>query len=174
MSRRTRAVALLFAAFASGGGELVAQGSPVPPSCKDARFRQFDFWVGSWVVLSGTDTAGTNKVTLEEDGCIVHEHWTGSKGGTGQSFNFYDRQDGKWHQVWVDNAGSVLRLSGELVGNQLRLTGETSRPNGTKVVHRLSFTNNPDGTVRQFWESSPDQGKTWTATFDGVYRRQPK
>ena len=174
MSRRTRAVALLFAVFASGGGQLVAQGSPVPPSCKDARFRQFDFWVGSWVVLSGTDTAGTNKVTLEEDGCIVHEHWTGSKGGTGQSFNFYDRQDGKWHQVWVDNAGSVLRLSGELVGNQLRLTGETSRPNGTKVVHRLSFTNNPDGTVRQFWESSPDQGKTWTATFDGVYRRQPK
>ena len=174
MSRRTRTVALLLAALAPGGACLMAQTPPPRPSCKEATFRQFDFWVGSWVVLSGADTAGTNQVTLEEDGCIVHEHWTGSKGGTGQSFNFYDREDGKWHQVWVDNAGSVLRLSGELVGNQLRLTGETSRPNGTKVLHRLSFTDNPDGTVRQFWESSPDLGMTWTAAFDGVYRRLPK
>lgn len=171
MSRRTRTIALLLAALAPSGGRLMAQTPLARPSCKEATFRQFDFWIGTWVVLSGADTAGTNQVTLEEDGCIVHEHWKGSKGGTGQSFNFYDRQDGKWHQVWVDNAGSVLRLSGELVGNQLRLTGETARANGTKVFHRLSFTNNADGTVRQFWESSPDLGKTWTATFDGVYRK---
>jgi hypothetical protein len=35
----------------------------------------------------------------------------------------------------------------------------------------LVFTPNPDGTVRQLWEQSPD-GETWTAVFDGLYRKQ--
>lgn len=83
------------------------------PDCTSAPFRQFDFWVGDWVVTSRRgDTVGTNRVTLEEDGCIVHEHWKGSKGGTGQSFNYFDRQDARWHQIWIDNAGSVLNLAG--------------------------------------------------------------
>jgi hypothetical protein len=170
MRLRTPCTAVLLAIL-GGSTPLSAQGQQAPPDCQGANFRQFDFWVGDWVVLSGTDTAGTNNVTLEEDGCVIHEHWVGSKGGTGQSFNFYDRQDQKWHQVWVDNGGSVLRLAGELVGNQLMLTGETVRRNGTKVLHRLAFTKNPDGTVRQFWESSPDLGKSWGVSFDGIYRK---
>jgi hypothetical protein len=171
MSLRMPCTAFLLATMLSGSTSLVAQGQPAPPDCNAASFREFDFWVGSWVVMSGADTAGTNNVTLEEDGCVIHEHWVGSKGGTGQSFNFYDRQDRKWHQVWVDNVGSVLRLAGELVGNQLVLSGETVRRNGTKVLHRLAFTRNTDGTVRQFWESSPDMGKTWSVSFDGIYRK---
>ncbi len=171
MHFRTPWAALLLAALRIGPAPLAAQGQQAPPDCSGPRFRQFDFWVGNWVVTSGTDTAGTNNVTLEESGCVVHEHWVGSKGGTGQSFNFFDRTDQQWHQVWVDNAGSVLRLAGEVVGNQLLLTGETVGRNGTKVLHRLAFTNNPDGTVRQFWESSADTGKTWIVAFDGIYRK---
>src|SRR6185503_8968589 len=99
---------------------------------------------GDWVVLAGTDTAGTNQVTLEESGCVVHEHWIGSKGGTGQSFNFYDRADRKWHQLWIDNRGVVLRLSGDYADGGLRFTGETLSPNGTRVLQRLSFTRNAE------------------------------
>jgi hypothetical protein len=29
----------------------------------------------------------------------------------------------------------------------------------------------PDGGVRQTFESSPDGGKTWTASFDGFYKK---
>lgn len=119
--------------------------------------------------MSGRDTAGTNSVTLEESGCNVHEHWTGSKGGTGQSFNFYDRSDGKWHQLWIDNSGMVLRLSGSYADGTMSYTGVTMRRNGTKVLHRLSFINNANGTVRQFWESSADDGKTWSVAFEGIY-----
>jgi hypothetical protein len=35
----------------------------------------------------------------------------------------------------------------------------------------MSFTPNSDGTIRQLWESSADEGKTWTPLFDGIYRR---
>jgi hypothetical protein len=128
--------------------------------------------VGDWVVFSGADTAGTNTVTLEQDGCIVHEHWIGSKGGTGQSFNFFDRQDRKWHQVWVDNSGTVLWLSGEFAEGKLSYAGESRRPNGSRIMHKLSFVKHADGTVRQYWESSGDEGKSWSVAFDGVYRRR--
>ena len=42
---------------------------------------------------------------------MVHEHWKGSRGGTGQSFNFYDRGDRKWHQVWIANPLDAFAMS---------------------------------------------------------------
>ncbi len=91
-------------------GSLGAQSAG--PTCEGPEYRQFDFWVGDWVVTSGGQPAGTNHVTREERGCLIHEHWTGAGGGSGQSLNFYDRADGRWHQVWVDAGGNVLTLSG--------------------------------------------------------------
>ncbi len=88
-----------------------------PPKCDTAEFRQFDFWVGHWNVTVQGKEAGTNDVTLEEDGCVVHEHWTGARGGTGQSFNFYDRV-AAWHQFWVDNSGNYLHLTGTYADEQ--------------------------------------------------------
>jgi len=163
---------VICAFLAVAAAPLPAPGQQPPPNCNGAEHRQFDFWVGDWVVLSGKDTAGSNNVTLEESGCIVHEHWIGAKGGTGQSFNFFDRADGKWHQLWVDNNGMVLRLSGDYADGKLSYSGETLRRNGTRVLHRLSFTKNPDGTVRQLWETSVDAGNTWGVVFDGVYYRK--
>jgi hypothetical protein len=120
---------------------------------------------------SGTPV-GSNEITLEEDGCLIHEHWKGAKGGTGQSFNFYDRADGKWHQVWVDNAGNWLNLAGTYGEGRMVLAGQNSGPDGRVQLQRLTFFRNADGTVRQLWESSEDAGKSWKVTFDGMYRRK--
>ncbi len=147
-----------------------AQGAP-PAGCSSAEARQFDFWVGNWDVTVGGKNAGTNNVTLEEDRCVIHEHWTGSRGGTGQSFNFFDRGAGKWHQFWVDNAGNYLHLTGTYADGRLVLTGVAPGPDGKPADQRLTFFNNADGTVRQFWETSSDQGATWQVAFDGLYRK---
>ena len=141
-------------------------------TCDSTAFRQFDFWVGDWDVTVNAKQAGTNLVTLEEDGCVVHEHWKGARGGTGQSFNFYDRQDGKWRQVWVSNDGSTLFLSGNYENNVLTLAGENKQADGSTVLNRIGFRNNPDRSVRQLWETSSDGGATWTAAFDGIYKRR--
>jgi hypothetical protein len=37
---------------------------------------------------------------------------------------------------------------------------------------RITWTANADGSVRQLWESSDDEGKTVTVAFDGLYRRR--
>jgi len=139
--------------------------------CSTGEHRQFDFWVGRWEVTAQGGVAGHNEITLEEDGCVLHEHWSGSRGGTGQSFNSYDPAGRQWHQFWVDNSGTVLHLTGQLESGVMRLKGTTLGKDGSTMHQRLSFTPNPDGTVRQFWEQSPD-GVAWTAVFDGLYRRQ--
>jgi hypothetical protein len=151
---------------------VVGQAASAAPKCDTPEFRQFDFWVGDWSVTTGGEPAGTNLVTREEDGCVIHEHWKGAKGGTGQSFNFYDRADGKWHQMWVSNSGGVLFLTGTYENGTLTLRGTRDEPGGQHLLHRLSFRANPDRTVRQLWEASSDGGTTWTVAFDGLYRRK--
>ena len=91
-------------------------------ACSAAEYRQFDFWVGKWEVTAKDRVAGHNEITLEEGGCVVHEHWTGAGGSTGQSFNVYDRSGRRWHQFWVDNSGTVLHLTGRLDSGVMRLT----------------------------------------------------
>jgi hypothetical protein len=145
-----------------------------PPKCDAPEYRQLDFWVGNWDVATRGRPAGANLVTLEEGGCLVHEHWTGKQGGTGQSFNFYNREDRAWHQVWVSNGGEVLDLSGHYADGTLTYLGENRNPNGTTLRHRLSFHANPDGTVRQLWETSSDNGTTWAVSFDGLYTKRKR
>lgn len=147
--------------------------SPAPlPTCEAAEHRQLDFWVEEWDVTVKGQPAGRSRITSEERGCLIHEQWTGAGGGTGQSLNFYDRTDGKWHQVWVSSTGAVLRFTGRLESGSLVYAASGKRPDGTPVLHRLVFTPNADGTVRQHWTSSTDGGATWQDAFDGLYRRR--
>ena len=147
--------------------------NPAQPRCDTPEHRQFDFWVGDWNVTGPRGKlVGTNLVTLEEDGCVVHEHWAGSGGSTGQSFNFYDRTDGKWHQIWVDNGGSWLNLAGSYVDEKMVLQGVNAGPAGKPQLQRITFTRDADGSVHQVWDTSDDEGKTWQVAFDGLYRKK--
>lgn len=154
----------------------VAGDAPPPPppkACAAAEFRQFDFWLGDWKVTDPKgNLAGTNLVTLEFDGCVLQEHWKGSKGGTGSSFNVYDGAAKRWHQTWVDNGGTLLSLNGGLVEGRMVLEGQRQGPKGEPVVNRISWEKLADGRVRQLWTISSDAGKTWSTAFDGVYAKQ--
>jgi len=112
---RTPRTFLLVAILVFPVRHLSAQGgSAVPePNCDNPAHHQFDFWIGAWDVSNPDGHAGTNTVTLEENACLIHEHWKGAEGSSGQSFNYFDGADGKWHQVWVDANGLVLVLSAD-------------------------------------------------------------
>ena len=156
----------------TGAAGLSAQQRPAP--CTAPEHRQFDFWLGDWTVTdsAGKVTMGTNRITSEEAGCLVHEHWAGAGGGTGQSFNFYSVAKKQWEQVWVASvAGGNLHIIGKFDGTSMVLEGERTNPAGATVKNRIRWTPQPDGRVRQTWESSTDGGKTWTVSFDGWYKK---
>jgi len=131
--------------------------------CTKPEHQIFKFWEGKWDVFTPHGVqSGTNHVYEAANGCALIENWTAANLTTGISINFWDPGQSHWRQIWVA-PGGALRLAGKWYGGALRLLypGQT----------RLSFTPNLDGSVRQFWEQSNDQGKTWIVAFDGTYRR---
>jgi hypothetical protein len=45
-------------------------------------------------------------------------------------------------------------------------------PNGQRTLQKLTFFPIARDTVRQLFESSTDNGSTWTPGFDGIYVRK--
>jgi hypothetical protein len=149
--------------------------SPPPkkplPACAAAAHRAFDFWVGEWEVTVGGKAAGKNTIERILEGCALRESWTGARGNRGTSLNWYEPADGKWHQLWLDDDGTVLRLAGGPRGDEMVLEGEAPGAGGKLERQRITWSPAGEGKVRQLWESSPD-GKAWKTLFDGLYARR--
>jgi tetratricopeptide (TPR) repeat protein len=142
------------------------------PCIYSAEARQFDFWVGEWEVYNPAgQKAGTNSVQLFSDGCGLMENWTSVLGGDGKSINFYDAGTAKWYQSWIGSGGGALRYAGSFKDGAMRFEGETVA-GGKKTLQKLTFTKIDENTVRQLFEASNDDGKTWTITYDLKYVRK--
>jgi len=134
-------------------------------------YRQFDFWVGRWEVFDPKgQQVGSSVIALGEKGKVITENWTNMKGQTGTSMNFIDPVDGKWHQIWVDPGGTVIRYAGSWSNGAMVFTGISTDARGRSQASRMTFTPIGDGTVRQVIARSSDNGATWTPEFDGLYR----
>lgn len=172
--KRLTVIAIIVLSMLATSSPLMAQEQETLCPCCSEEYRQFDFWVGDWVVYAKGKMAGFNKITKIENGCILRENWKSVETFfTGTSYNFYDKIDKKWKQVWIDNQGAVLELEGEFKDNKMVLESEeVTDENGNRVINRISWNLNDDGTVRQLWEQSGDGGLTYTTSFDGLYRRR--
>ncbi len=61
--------------------------------------------------------------------------------------------------------GGIVR--GEMVLQGTRLNAKSGKPQ----KQRITWTPNKDGSVRQHWETSDDDGRAWVNAFDGIYRK---
>jgi len=162
--------AILAMSVGLAGGATPA--APPPPPCAAAEFHQFDFWIGDWRVTNpGGKVTGTNHVTQEYGGCVIHEHYVTGLGYSGESLNMYDAARKVWHQTWVDDNGLVLELDGKWDGKNMVLEGLAPDAKGVLVKNRITWTLNADGSVRQLWEAVDDKGG-WTTAFDGKYTKK--
>lgn len=141
--------------------------------CPDPRSREFDFWLGEWDVTNreGGQPVGTNRIEPILDGCVLQETWRGSSGSAGSSLNFFDTQRQRWRQFWVWREGTTLELEGGFRDGRMVLEGESAEGT-TRLRNRITWSTNPDGTVRQVWEVSADGARTWRTEFDGLYRKR--
>ena len=148
---------------------LPAQVPPAPPP----EARQFDFWLGEWnVVAPDGKPAGQSRIEKIAGGWGLLENWTDADGTSGKSINTWFPAKKQWQQFWV-GSGGALELSGELnAKGEMVLAGATPVATGGKRLQRITWTPNPDGTVRQHWQQSTDGGATWTTAFDGLYRKK--
>jgi hypothetical protein len=170
MHGRLRRVALALVALGlvvAGAARADERNDKLP--CRAAEHHQFDFWIGHWdVFLPNGNKAGENRIEVIEGGCALLEQWSGTRGPTGKSLNIYDGLRRVWHQTWVDSTGGLLVLEGHWVDGRMVLSSSVP------PIQRITWSPQPDGSVRQLWESSKD-GKTWSTAFDGKYvkKKQP-
>jgi tetratricopeptide (TPR) repeat protein len=138
--------------------------------------RQFDFWVGDWDVTNAGAPAGTSRIEKMVGDCVIFESWSGLNGYVGKSFNVYDPVKKRWQQTWVDITGRITEYYGEFRDGDLHYLSESvsTGPDGKtqRTLGRMIFYNLGKDQVRQLWEQSTDEGKTWTVAFDGLYTRK--
>jgi hypothetical protein len=155
-----------------------AQTAPAPkaPPPPLPVHHEFDFWIGEWDVFwTGTETKiGESRIETAADGHAIVEHWTSRRGPqTGISLTSCHHFSGEWQQFYVGSGGQTTHYRGGFVEGKLVLVAEAVTPAGAKFQTRGTWTHNPDGTVRQQFETSIDGGATWKLGFDGTYRRKP-
>jgi hypothetical protein len=182
-------LASVLVAVALQGQPAAPAPPPKPFDCSAPEHRQFDFWVGEWDVVPNAGATGatgaagaprqpsSNVVQKAHRGCVIIENWDDRVGGTGQSFNVFDRVTRQWHQTWVDSTGGLHQYSGGLEDGNMVFIGEVplppaSRFQGRRTV-RLSFMPMGPDRVRQFSESLNSDG-TWSVNYDLIYTRRAK
>lgn len=153
---------------------VLAWAQPSGP-CADPAHHQFDFWIGRWAVTE-TKTgkpAGASLIESVYGGCALRENWR-EPGFSGGSLNAYDARAGKWRQTWTDANGAWREFAGGLQEGRMVLVwrAPSVRKPGSFAQVRLTFTPNPDGSVRQYSDQSADDGATWTERYDYTYRRE--
>lgn len=169
--KRAALVVVAVASASIGFTQAFAQGAaPAPPAkpCAASEFSQFDFWVGRWDVYGPKGKQVANSLIEKVYGCGLRENWMPFAGGGGGSLNIYVPGEKRWEQFWIDSGGSRAHFKGGLKGKTMVVEGEWAGP-----IVRMTYTPNDDGSVRQFGEQSTDGGKTWTTSFDLLYRPHP-
>ena len=151
---------------------LSASSAMAASPCEPSANRAFDFWLGEWQVRTPDGKlAGTNRISSEYNACVLHEHYDTGRGYSGESLNVYDAGRRVWHQTWVDTSGTLLVLEGGPRNGSMVLEGQTTGTDAQVTKHRITWTPNANGSVRQLWESTDKMGQ-WSVAFDGMYTRK--
>ena len=141
--------------------------------CASGEHRQFDYWLGNWSVSYGGPPAGTSKVELALDRCMIVESWDGARSHSGRTIFAYSSDDHSWYGMFTDNEGRVHIFSEGKVANGVAEFRGTSRgPNGETVLNRVKIVRASADKVEQTWEKSLDNGGTWNMAYRGAYTRK--
>jgi len=149
------------------------------PCMANPKARVFDFWTGHWnVYATGTSTlVGHSLVQIVSGGCALLENWESlGNASSGKSLNFIDPGTNMWRQCWIGSYpnGQQDFVNGEYKDGAMRFTFTTTNPQGQKITGRFIFFNEGPDKVRQFNETSSDEGKTWVTSYDLTYLRAGK
>jgi hypothetical protein len=159
----------------------LAQSVPMaasPSGCNSAESRQFDFWLGYWEIhpRDADKIIAHSLIEKRYAGCAIRENWMplGKElTGGGGSLSMYDPDRRQWRQTWIDSTGVRVDLDGGLEGPVMTLTGKWKNfaGAGKDATVRMHYQLQADRELRQWAESSVDGGKSWTTSFDFLYRR---
>lgn len=141
--------------------------------CTGEKYQQFDFWEGDWKVYDTKGSLiGTNNIVKMQQNCVMQENWVSTTSNNrGTSYNYYNKADDTWNQLWVDNSGFVLELKGRFKEGKMVLDSQLQRSPKGNYYNRLYWQKQEDGSVLQVWERLDENKKLITEVFRGIYKK---
>ncbi|QQR86048.1 MAG: hypothetical protein IPJ76_15785 [Flavobacteriales bacterium] len=132
----------------------------------------FDFWLGEWK-LTWDGGTGTNSITKEMNGLLIHERFTDPKENYhGESWTMWDAQHRLWKQTWVDDQGNYMTFEGGPAPEGMLLTTYlTDKKDGVRYLYHMVFADIAPNTFNWTWKRSADDGKTWEVKWAIRYDR---
>lgn len=151
---------------------LTSQNTQKAP-CSGEKYSQFDFWEGSWVVYDTKgNIVGTNKLVKMQSNCVMQENWVSKSGPSrGTSYNYYNKTDDSWNQVWVDNSGFSLVLKGNLIDGKMVLKSDLITTEKGNYRNKITWSKNDDNSVTQLWEYINEKNEVISEVFRGIYKK---
>jgi hypothetical protein len=154
--------------------EMTTNAAPAPADCVDA-----DFLIGEWDVLRDGKVTNGSKFEAVNRHCALVWTWT-MVGGDRVTVTFmaYDVGARNWEllvswaggrrQRYVNGTFSRNVMHDGVEATELRFetTGRDGQP------QHFSIFAMPDGTIREWEETSADGGKSWKQDYDLVWRRK--
>ena len=134
-----------------------------------SHYHDFDFWLGHWdVYRTGGDTvvASSFIASIMDSVGIQENYQNGNYKGT--SLNKYNPVEDRWEQYYIDNQGMTLHLIGGLVDNKMILhSTQFDSINNFYTVDRITWTPQPNGSVRQLWDRVVDTAENLESIYAG-------
>ena len=151
---------------------LSAAGPPPTQSCSTQQHHQFDFVVGNWLVRdSSGHVIGTTTFSKEYGGCVLIERWRGvGPAGEGLGVIGYRPASRTWHRDFIDQGRVALSFDGQREGAAMVMTGKEYQPDVVRM-HRVTWTPRSNGSVEERWQTSTDEGRSWSMHVYGVLER---
>ena len=166
----TSAVLFLVMSFSNA----IASQNVKKQPCSGEKYSQFDFWEGSWTVYDTKGKIlGTNTLVKLQDNCVMQENWVSKSGPSrGTSYNYYNKVEDSWNQVWVDNSGFSLVLKGNLVDGKMILKSDLIKTEKGNYYNQITWSKNNDNSVTQLWEYRNEKGEIISEVFRGIYKKE--
>ena len=151
---------------------LTSQNTEKVP-CSGEKYSQFDFWEGSWTVYNTKgNVIGTNKLVKMQSNCVMQENWVSKSGPSrGTSYNYYNKIDDTWNQVWVDNSGFSLVLKGKLIDGKMVLKSDLITSEKGNYYNQITWSKNDDNSVTQLWQYVNEKDEIISEVFRGIYKK---
>jgi hypothetical protein len=152
---------------------LLAELAPMKKLSQLAPERLFDFYVGEWEMVNGETVESLISVApaFGDRGLRVSMRNPADGAETASSFFVYDAENKQWRQTWMSAEGQTITMAGGRDGETIALRVETDTKGDAKGG-RAVFSDVTRGTFNYAWQTTTDDGKTWTNQASRTFKRR--
>ncbi|MEO0650115.1 MAG: tetratricopeptide repeat protein [Planctomycetota bacterium] len=131
----------------------------------DAPRTWFDWWIGEWTPTTGLPASFAQTTEWGLNGTAIC-----ARTEVSQTLLNWQPQLGVWRMNWSSAFGDHDRLEGGLEGDKLVMHQDEIRLQPGQIG-RLTYANIRENAFQMLWETSADEGQSWSMVTQALFRR---